>query len=75
MMPGILSSAREIANQEGVIPFWWVFSNGIASDPRYRREILHWFKGMERNVLLWQNMDSGIELEEHFESCIKPMLL
>ena len=47
MMPGILSSARAAAGQgNDVIPFWWIFTNGLATDRYYRQEISHWFQGM-----------------------------
>ena len=76
MMPGIVGSAREIAAQpEGVIPFWWVFTNGIASDERYRREIMHWFCGIEGHVLLWRNTRDGREVTGHFERHIRPLLV
>ena len=46
MMPGILLSAQAIARQpDTVIPFWWIFTNGIARDIYYRQEISHWFQG------------------------------
>ena len=74
-MPGILSSAREIANQpDGVIPFWWVFTNGIANDHRYCQEIMHWFKGIEGNVLLWRDMSDCTALTKHFDEHIRPLL-
>lgn len=76
MMPGILNSMRTVANQPaGVIPFWWVFSNGIANDIRYRREILHWFQGIEPHVLLWRRIDDYRPVIDHFESHIQPLLI
>ena len=76
MMPGIVFSAREIAQQpEAVIPFWWIFTNGIASDPHYRQEIMHWFQGIERHVLLWQNVRDQTAVIDHFENHIKPLLV
>ena len=73
--PGIIASARRIANQpEGVLPFWWVFTNGIASAPRYVQEITHWFRGYEGNLLLWQSLDDYEPVIDHFERHIRPML-
>lgn len=73
--PGIIASAREVAGQpDDVIPFWWIFSNGIASDPRYVQEIMHWFRGVEGNVLLWQSLDDYEPVIDHFERYIAPML-
>ncbi|MYB17845.1 MAG: hypothetical protein F4Y16_02465 [Holophagales bacterium] len=73
--PGILRSGRKIAKQpEEVIPFWWIFTNGIAEDDRYVREITHWFEGAERHVLLWQPRSSAL-LISHFERNILPLLI
>ena len=75
MMPGILNSARHIARQPvNVIPFWWIFSNGIASDPRYKREIMHWFQGIESHVLLWEDITDYTPVIDHFEQYIQPLL-
>ena len=75
MMPGILESAREIAKQpDEVIPFWWVFTNGIAQHQRYRQEILHWFRGIEGHVLLWEDLDDEKALLDHFDRHIRPLL-
>ena len=73
--PGIIASARAIANQpDDIIPFWWIFTNGIATDPRYVQEITHWFRGVEDNLLLWQAIRDYEPVVDHFERCIKPML-
>lgn len=73
MMPGILNAMRQAGNQPAdVIPMWWVFTNGVAADPRYVQEIMFWFQGIEGNVLLWS--DGRGELTEHFEQFIRPML-
>ncbi len=75
MMPGILASVREIAGQpESVIPFWWIFTNGIAKDKYYRQEITHWFKGIEGHFLLWQNVRERKPVVEHFEKHIRHLL-
>lgn len=73
--PGIIASARAIAKQsEGTIPFWWIFTNGIATDPRYVQEITHWFRGAERNLLLWESIHDYEPVVSHFERHIQPML-
>ena len=75
MMPGILESARKIAKQpKKAIPFWWVFTNGIAQHPRYRQEILHWFRGIEGHVFLWEDLKDEKALLRHFKQHIKPLL-
>ena len=75
MMPGILLSTREIAKQpDDIIPFWWIFTNGIASDRYYAQEIMHWFKGIERYVLLWKDIRDRQPVIEHFEKYIRPLL-
>lgn len=73
--PGIIASARTIAKQpEGVIPFWWVFTNGIATDPKYVQEIRHWFQGIEGHLLLWKSIGDFNPVIDHFERHIRPML-
>lgn len=80
MMPGILNSIREIANQpDNIIPVWWIFASrskgfGIASDSDYVQEIKHWFKGIEAHVFLWDDITDAKPLIEHFEKYIKPLL-
>ena len=74
-MPGIVRSACEIGKHPpGVIPFWLVFTNGIARDPIYRQEITHWFRGCESNVMLWRSVDDHKEIMAHFDTCIAPLL-
>lgn len=74
-MPGIVESARNIGRHpEGVIPFWLIFTNGIARSPCYRQEILHWFRGYEKNLLLWKSLNDHGAILEHFERHIKPLL-
>lgn len=74
-MPGIVESARNIGgHSEDVIPFWLIFTNGIATSPRYRQEILHWFCGREENLLLWESLSDREVIVEHFERHIKPLI-
>ena len=73
--PGILTSARQIANQpDDAIPFWWVFTNGIATSEKYRREITHWFRGVEAHLLLWEDIDDPAVVKRHFDAHIRPLL-
>ena len=73
--PGIIASACEIARQPaGVIPFWWIFANGIATSARYVQEIRHWFLGVEGHLLLWQSIEDYEPLIQHFEQHIQPLL-
>lgn len=73
--PGILESAREIAGLSGShLPFWWIFTNGIATDAKYVREITHWFSGIQDHLLLWQSFPEAAEVIAHFERSIRPML-
>ncbi len=75
MMPGIIKSTQAIANQpKSVVPFWWIFTNGLANSPRYKREIQHWFQGMEPHFLLWENVGDHDAPIEHFERHIRPLL-
>ena len=75
MMPGIVKSASVIAGlDEGVLPFWWIFTNGIANDRYYRQEIMHWFQGIEPHVLLWKQVRDHHAITEHFDKHILPLL-
>ena len=75
MMPGILCSARKHAGQpDGVVPVWWIFTGGIAVDERYRREIKHWFHGIEEHVLLWTDRSDNSQVTDHFDRFIRPLL-
>ena len=73
--PGIISSARGIGKQpKDVFPFWLIFTNGIANDPRYVSEISHWFLGYERHLLLWSDWSDWEVLLNHFEEHIRSLL-
>lgn len=73
--PGILNSMRQHANQpHEVIPFWWIFTNGIANDKHYRQEIMHWFQGIEAHVLLWKKVHDHAAVTNHFDQHIRPLL-
>ena len=75
LMPGIVRSAREVAKQsEDVLPFWLIFTNGIAKDENYRREIEHWFQGIEPHFLLWKNIRDYDAITGHFDKYIRPLL-
>lgn len=73
--PGITASACAKAGQPaGTIPFWWIFTNGIATDPKYVQEVRHWFRGVERHLLLWESLQDFEPVVDHFERHIRPML-
>ena len=73
--PGIVASTREIARQpDTILPFWWIFTNGIATDAKYVQEIMHWFQGIENNVLLWESIGNYESVIIHFDDYIRPML-
>lgn len=73
--PGIIQSARDIARvPEGVLPFWWVFTDGLTTSEKYVREIQHWFRGVEGHLLLWDSFPDGAALTEHFDQHIRPLL-
>ena len=75
LAPGILVAMREVGRQPAnVVPMWWIFTNGIARDPDYRREISFWFRGLEPNLLLWDDLDDHDTVVHHFETHIRPML-
>lgn len=59
---------------DGRMPFWWIFTNGIAEDARYVREIEHWFSGIPEHVLLWKSFPDESEVIMHFDEYIRPML-
>lgn len=75
MVPDIMKAIQDIANQpRDIIPFWWIFTNGIASDPYYRQEIQFWFQGMENHLLLWKQVRDRKVVIDHFEQHIRPLL-
>ncbi len=75
LMPGIVASARQKANQpDDVLPFWLIFTNGIASDSNYRREIQHWCQGIDSHLLLWRHVRDHEAVTSHFDTHIRPLL-
>ena len=73
--PGILGAMRDVGNHpQDTIPMWWIFTNGVATDPRYVEEIMFWFQGIEGNVLLWEGAPDAGAVTEHFDRFIRPML-
>ena len=58
-----------------VIPCWWVFTGDLTSASKYQAEIMHWFKGYEDHVLLWENTEDFDALTQHFDMHIKPLLV
>ena len=75
LMPGIVHSAQTVANQPAnVLPFWLIFTNGIARSDAYRQEIMHWFRGIEPHVLLWENVRDHGAVTAHLDAHIRPLL-
>ncbi|MBC6437207.1 MAG: MunI family type II restriction endonuclease [Rhodobacteraceae bacterium] len=76
MMPGIMKAMQEVGNQpSNILPMWWIFTNGIAKDPNYRQEIAFWFRGIEGNMLLWEDVRDHETVTSHFDNVIKGMLV
>lgn len=75
MMPSMMSVIRESSNQSNnIVPFWWIFAEGIAEDDNYRQEISFWFKGFEANITFWPRVDDYKVITDHFEKYIRPMV-
>ena len=73
--PGLIGSAQTIGGHEpGVIPFWFIFTDHLATDERYVREIRHWFGRRDEHLLLWKQNQNPVEIVQHFRAHIKPML-
>ena len=74
-MPGVVKSIQAIAKQPAdVYPVWVLFTNGLAKSSKMRQEIQHWFRGIERNVLLWEGFPDDEIVISHFEQHIRPLL-
>ena len=75
LAPSLLTAMREVGRQPAsVVPMWWIFAEGLAQNPNYRQEISFWFRGLEPNLLLWDDLDDHDMVVRHFESHIRPML-
>ena len=72
--PGIVSAAQRIGNLGEGFPFWLLFTNGIASDERYRTEIQFWFTGLEGGLTLWKSFTDHETITDHFDAHIVPLL-
>lgn len=73
--PGIVNAGRRIGNiRQKDFPYWMVFTNGIASDEKYREEINFWFESVQGALLLWTDIANCNLVIAHFEKHIKPIL-
>ncbi|MDA7981200.1 MAG: MunI family type II restriction endonuclease [Alphaproteobacteria bacterium] len=74
--PGIVHAGRQAGNLgDDVFPFWLIFTNGIATDERYVREISFWFGEQRKDALtLWRDLAEKEPLITHFERYIVPKL-
>lgn len=75
LAPGIINAGREKGDtNEEDFPFWIIFSGKLASDAKRKEEITFWFKGIEGNVFLWENLREYDAIHKHFEDHIRPIL-
>ena len=75
LAPSLLTAMREVGQQPTtVVPMWWIFTEGLAQNPDYRQEISFWFRGLEPNLLLWDDLDDHNAVIHHFETHIRPMI-
>ena len=75
LAPSMLTAMREVGRQPAtIVPMWWIFTEGLAQNPDYRQEISFWFRGLEPNLLLWDDLDDHGVVVRHFETHIRPMI-
>ncbi len=73
--PGIIKAGREVGNiRQDDYPFWLIFCDGIAKEPRYRREIEFWFGDLTHSLTFWKNLSDRDPLLKHFENHIAARL-
>lgn len=73
--PGLLGKLREAGKiSEPNLPFWIVFQGDITRDPCRVREITYWFGKYKANYFFWRNTKQPLDLIDHFESHIAPLL-
>ena len=71
--PGTVKSIQDIANQPAdVHPVWVLFTKGLETGEQ--QKIRHWFRGIERNLLLWKDFPDYEIVVSHFEQHIRPLL-
>ena len=75
LTPGIVDAGHRIGNiRNEDFPFWIIFSGELVQDRKRRQEITFWFKGIEENLFLWEDLRKYEALKEHFEYRIRPIL-
>lgn len=77
--PGLITAGRQHGNiRKNHLPFFWVFTNGLADSEKYRSEIAFWFSSpeAENHFLLWehQNANNKVALLDFFQNNIRPVL-
>jgi len=73
--PGLLNKLRQSGKIEATsLPFWIVFQGDITRDPCRVREITYWFGEFKANYFFWRNTKNPLELIEHFDRYISPLL-
>ena len=73
--PGIIVAGREHGKiSDSTLPFFWIFTNGLATDEKYRSEIEFWFSTpeAEKHFLLW-DLDRE-KLLDFFLENIRPVI-
>lgn len=76
--PGIVAATQKIGRwKPSVWPFWLIFAEGLASDPRSAREIAHWFDGTwaEKQYTFWPSTRDNTPVLKHFDEHIRPLLM
>lgn len=73
--PGLLNKLRETGGINAPkLPFWIVFQGDITRDPCRVREITYWFAEHKANYFFWRNTKEPLDLIDHFEKFILPLL-
>jgi len=73
--PGLVNKAREIGNVRSQhYPFFWIFTNGMVEDEKYRSEIMFWFNSPEskNHCLLWDK--TPVQLLDFFQNNMRQIL-
>ena len=77
--PGLIEVARERGNiAPKHFPFFWIFTDGLATYPQHKAEIEFWFSFSKEknNFLLWDyKAEGGVDkLRDFFQNNIRPVL-
>lgn len=73
--PGIIVAGRKHGKiDDSTLPFFWIFTNGLATNERYKSEIAFWFSTpkAEKHFLLW-DLDKR-KLLDFFLQNIRPVI-